>query len=225
MYYTARVLTFVQSALKSYGPSNIKRLLWDKEYSGDKWDFADNTEGDCVYPHLEKRAAGGSILDLGCGTGNTATELAATSYQHYVGADISEVCLRKARRRSDECGRAHKNQFIVADFVNYVPTAQFDVILFRESMYHVPMGKIKPTLDRYSAYLKKGGVFVVRMKTSAPDGEEKRRPLAMIATIESGFDVVEKCQYKQFGSTVIVFRPHARSAVPEAQVGNPHGRN
>src|SRR5580698_8032980 len=106
-----RIITRIQSALKSYGPSSLKRVLWNKEYSGDKWNFADNTLGDCVYPHLEKHAANGSILDLGCGTGNTANELAANAYQTYVGVDISEACLNKAIRRTRETGRTEKNRF------------------------------------------------------------------------------------------------------------------
>ena len=61
----------------------------------------------------------------------------------------------------------NKNSFECGDFLTYVPTGQFDVILFRESMYHVPLGKVKATLDRYSAYLKDGGVFIVRLFASS----------------------------------------------------------
>jgi ubiquinone/menaquinone biosynthesis C-methylase UbiE len=208
MYYTDRVFTLVQSALKSYGPSPIKRLLWNKEYSGDKWDFADHTVGDCVYGHLQRFAANGSVLDLGCGSGNTATELPMQAYSRYVGADISEVCLNKARRRSMETGRANKNEFILADFIDYVPTAQYDVILFRESLYHVPMGKIEATLSRYGRCLKPNGVIIVRMKTSGPDDQVKSRPAAMIRIIEASFSVVERAEHIRQRSTVIVFRPH-----------------
>ena len=214
MYIATRVLGLVQSGLKSYGPSNIKRLLWDTEYASDKWNFADNTIGDCVYAHLERHAANGSILDLGCGSGNTANELAEHAYQQYVGADISEVCLNKARQRSKATGRENKNRFVFGDFLTYVPTQQFDVILFRESMYHVPMGKIKQTLDRYAAFLKPGGVFVVRMATSDAQGNAKSRPVTMFAAIESDFPVVEKGEYEKNGTraTVLVFRPASAQA-------------
>ena len=205
MYFTERTLTFIKSVLKSYGHSNVKRLLWDKEYSGDKWNFADNTLGDCVYIHLEKYVRNGSILDLGCGTGNTATELAASVYRRYVGVDISETGLRKAMRRSHDAGRTDKNHFERGDFLNYVPTQQFDVILFRESMYHVPLHKIKTMLDRYSLYLKDGGVFVVKMNAS---GGKLARPKAMVGVMETEFDVMEKQQYGDSGPTVIVFRPN-----------------
>ena len=206
MYIAQRILRFMQSALKSYGPSNIKRFLWNKEYSGDKWNFAANSLGDCVYLHLEKHAANGSILDLGCGTGNTANELAANAYRYYLGVDISEACLDKATKRTRECGRAEKNQFVSGDFISYAPNQQFDVILFRESMYHIPLGKIKSTLDHYTRYLKGSGVFIVRLATWE-EGKAKSRPTAMIGIIEREFDVVENCFYKESGATVIVFRP------------------
>jgi 2-polyprenyl-3-methyl-5-hydroxy-6-metoxy-1,4-benzoquinol methylase len=206
MYIAQRTLRFIQAALKSYGPSSIKRFLWNKEYSGDKWNFADNTLGDCVYSHLEKYAANGSILDLGCGSGNTADEMAVNAYHNYVGVDISETCLSKASMRSKQSGRSDKNQFVSGDFLNYVPSQQFDVILFRESMYHVPMGKIMATVQRYSKYLRNGGVFIVRMGTIDKDGRPQARPKAMIDIIKRECEVVESCQYEKFGAVVIVFR-------------------
>jgi SAM-dependent methyltransferase len=211
MYIVDRTARFVRGFLLSYGPSNLKKRFWDKEYSEEKWSFAYNTVGDCVYPHLARHSANGSILDIGCGSGNTATEMAETSYRSYLGVDISEAALAKARRRSQECGRQNKNSFECGDFLTYVPTGQYDVILFRESMYHVPLGKVKATLDRYSTYLKDGGVFVVRLFASSADStEDKYRPTAMLKIMESEFDVVEKGRYDVPGKpTVIVFRPKA----------------
>src|SRR5271163_218784 len=199
MYIVDRSLRFVRGFLLSYGPTTIKRRFWDKEYSEEKWSFAYNTVGDCVYAHLERHTADGSILDIGCGSGNTATEMAESSYRLYLGVDISEAALAKARRRSQECGRQGKNHFECGDFLTYVPTGQYDVILFRESMYHVPLGKVKTTLDRYSVYLKNGGVFVVRLFASSGerlDGKDKQRPAAMLSIMESEFDVLEKERYE-----------------------------
>ncbi len=76
MYILERSLRFMRGALTSYGPSILKKAVWDREYSAGQWSFNDNTADDCVYPHLEKYARNGSILDIGCGSGNTANELA-----------------------------------------------------------------------------------------------------------------------------------------------------
>ena len=212
MYVAERGLAIIRGLLKRYGPSKIKGVLWDQEFSGTHWDFIDNTVGDCVYPYLEKYSKNGSILDLGCGPGNTANELLESSYKAYVGVDISEAALAKATRRTEENGRVNKNRFVCGDFVSYVPLEEFDVILFRESMYHVPHGKVKQTFDHYSTYLKPGGVFIVRMNTSDGKGGHKYRLTSMINVMESDFDVIEKCQYNDSGPTVIVFRPRDKTA-------------
>src|ERR1700722_13338141 len=153
MHVVSRTLGKARIFLLSYGPTSVKRVFWDKEFAGGKWNFIDNTVGDCVYGPLERYAAKGDILDLGCGPGNTANELSVSAYSTYVGMDISEEALIKARTRTKECGRTDKNRFERGDFLSYVPPQKFDVILFRESMYHVPLGKVKKTLDRFSEYL------------------------------------------------------------------------
>ena len=72
----------------------------------------------------KKYAQNGNILDLGCGPGNTANELASDVYRSYVGVDISEAALAKAVRRSKENGRQGKNSFVVSDFLAYKPCAR-----------------------------------------------------------------------------------------------------
>ena len=208
MYIVERTARFVRGFLLSYGPSNIKKHFWDKEYSEEKWSFAYNTVGDCVYAHLERYSENATILDIGCGSGNTATEM-ADKYRSYLGVDISEAALAKARRRSQECGRGEKNSFECGDFLTYVPTGKYDVILFRESMYHVPLSKITAIIEKYAKYLKADGVFIVRLFAASRETlKTKYRPSAMLQILAENFDVVEKRQYAEPGNpTVIVFRP------------------
>jgi len=206
MHTAERTLTFVRGLLKSYGPSNIKKRLWDAEFQDGKWNFIDDTRGDCVYGYLEKYGRQGSILDLGCGPGNTANELVDSAYSIYVGVDISETALEKGRGRSEANGRGQKNRFAQGDFINYQPTQSFDVILFRESMYHVPVGKIKEMLNRYANHLTPDGVFIVRMNTK---GGKLGRPKVMADLIASEFDLVERHQHGDSGATVIVVRPRS----------------
>ena len=212
MQIVQRTLTFVRGFLLSYGPTSVKRLFWDKEFSSSKWDFIDNTLGDCVYSYLEKYAHGGDILDLGCGPGNTANELAGDAYRRYVGVDISEAALAKAVKRTRENGREQKNSFTQSDFLGYTPAQNFEVILFRESLYHVPFGQVKPILDKFSQNLKDGGVFVVRLYAGdARPGKIKWRVKRKLDLIKRKFDVVEARQFETSGyPTVLVFRPLRR---------------
>jgi 2-polyprenyl-3-methyl-5-hydroxy-6-metoxy-1,4-benzoquinol methylase len=192
-----------------FGSSTLKARIWDKEYRDGNWDRIDNTSQDVVYPHLEKYSRNGSILDLGCGPGNTANEVANDKYTSYVGLDIAEAALVKARKRSEENGRGHKNTFVQGDFLAFVPQQQFDVILMREAMYHVPQGALVSLLKRLSQYLKPGGVFIVGMCLERKNGEPHPRLMALIETIEAGYDVIEKQRYGRPGVTVTVFRPRS----------------
>ena len=207
MSVVGRVSHYAYGLFLRYGPSKMKKVCWDREFASGKWNFIDNTVGDPVYSFLEKYVGHGSLLDLGCGPGNTATELEAP-YQTYVGVDISEVALEKARRKTEETGRAGRNHFACSDFLSYDPSQKFDVILFRESMYHVPIGQVRTILDRYTQFLTENGVFIVRMYLAGANGQKRFRPKAVIRLIESGFDVVEKAAYKPRNElSITVFRP------------------
>jgi 2-polyprenyl-3-methyl-5-hydroxy-6-metoxy-1,4-benzoquinol methylase len=201
-----RSLQFARGFILSYGNQATKKRFWDKEYHENKWHFAEHSENDCVYNHLERHARNGKILDLGCGSGNTCTELADSCYSSYLGVDISDEALAKASKRSAEAGRSHKNRFMQSDFLSFDTSEKFDVILFRESMYHVPIEKVKSLLDKFSKYLADDGVFIVRLYIMR-DGKIKLRPKKMIDIIANNFPVVERNQYGNAGAIVIVFRP------------------
>ena len=213
MYIVRRSLTFARGFLLSYGPTSWKKAVWNKEFSGDKWNFIDETSTDCVYPHLAKHARGGDILDLGCGPGNTANELDANAYRTYTGVDISESALAKAAKRTEENGRTGKNNFVCSDFLGFMPPRQYDVILFRESMYHVPYGQVLQLLEKYSKHLKSDGVFMVRLYLGDNrPGKIKFRVVRKIDLIKSHYDVVEEGLYQTQGMpTVLVFRPKRKN--------------
>lgn len=209
MYIVERTIRFARGFIVSYGPTSIKKRIWDKEFSGPKWDFIDNTVGDCVYPYLDKYAKNGSILDLGCGPGNTANELNADVYQSYTGVDISEAALAKAVKRTQENGRTGKNTFVNSDFLGYQPTQDFNIILFRESLYHVPYGQVLPILKKFSKHLKSDGVFIVRLYAGDHrPGVIKTRVTAKLDLIRREFAVIESRQFDLPAfPTVFVFRP------------------
>jgi len=211
MYIVDRTVRFVRGFLLSYGPSDIKKRIWDQEFSGSKWNFIDNTSGDCVYPFLEKYAQNGDVLDLGCGPGNTANELAANAYKTYTGVDISEAALAKALKRTQENGRSDKNTFVNSDFMNFEPTREFDVIMFRESMYHIPYGQVLTILNKFSKHLKSTGVFVVRLYAADnKTGELKTRVTSKLDLIRREFEIVEARQFDIPAlPNVLVFRPLA----------------
>jgi SAM-dependent methyltransferase len=192
----------MRDLLQTHGSGETKRRLWDAEFGKGRWDCLDTTADDCVYSRIEKATLGGSILDLGCGSGSTANELRADAYSEYVGVDISSVAIDKALKRTKENGRAHKCRFLRADVVNYEPAQEFDVVLFRDSIYYIKRSRIRATLMRYSQWLKPDGAFIVRIW----DGRGKLREFAEI--IKRNFDVVEEYRHEESGALVLVFKCH-----------------
>lgn len=195
-----RVRNKVRGLLLAHGTKRIKRFLWNAEFARGRWNNLARTPGDCLYLPLQKYANGGSILDLGCGSGNTGIELAENTYHDYTGVDISDVAIDVAKKRAEEDGRTEQNHYIQWDISSYEPTQQFDVILFRDSIYYVAGPKLMGILDRYSRCLKQGGVFIVRLWT----GNGKYR--GIVDFLEANFEVVEKAVSGPSDTVVLVFR-------------------
>ena len=161
----------------------------------------DSMADDCVYTHIENHAKKGSILDLGCGPGAVGTELNAAAYHSYNGVDICDVAIEKARSRAEENGRTGKNAYFQSDILSYVPKQCYDVIFFGDSIYYFSRQRITEILNRYSKYLKRDGVFIVRTWTMKDEHQ------TIVHNIENDFDVVERHPYAESRIVVIVFRP------------------
>jgi 2-polyprenyl-6-hydroxyphenyl methylase/3-demethylubiquinone-9 3-methyltransferase len=196
--------------VQRYGPEKLKRRLWNHEFATGHWVCLENTAGDCIYPHLEKWVRQGSILDLGCGPGNTGNELKDSAYRFYTGIDISDVAVEKARARSRANDRAQKNSYFQSDIYTYVPAKQYDVVLFGDSLYYIPPPKIAGMLHRYAAFLAKDGVFMARMY------DMRGKFKIILDVIEENFEVLEKHVYDS-QVCVIIFR--APAVAPAAAIG------
>jgi SAM-dependent methyltransferase len=201
MYLAQKARQVLRGMLQTYGTEGMKRSLWNSEFSGGRWSCLDSTPEDYIYPIVEHYAGGGSILDLGCGSGSTGNELTEGSYRRYTGVDISDAAIEKAAARSATNNRSATNEYFQSDVVRYEPKQSYDVILFRDSIYYVPRASVAPMLVRYSKSLTGRGVFVVRMANA----DEKYR--AFVEAIEHSFDVLARERSHQPEALVLVFRP------------------
>jgi SAM-dependent methyltransferase len=198
-----RITNFLRSLRQVWGTAKSKQALWDKEFAEGHWSRLDHTEGDCVYRFIEKHCNGGTILDLGCGSGNTGAELNSTKYSLYVGVDVSEVALQKARHRCAQNQRSKKNSYVQSAIETYVPGQKFDVILFRECLFYIGRWRIKTILNRYADCLSSGGVLIVRLY----DSKAFRN---IVRKIETTYEIVEK-HVEPNDAIVITFRKRRRS--------------
>jgi len=192
-------LGYFKTILKKHGNKYIKKFLWDNEFKNNKWNCIENTSSDLIYSYLEKYIKNGSILDLGCGSGNTGNELDFTAYKYYEGVDISKDAIEKAISRTRSNGRSWKNKYATADIMDYVPKEMYDVILFRESIFYFSMRNIKTMLSKYVLYLKHDGVFIVRIYNN-------KKYASILNLIEKYHCVLDKEIDINDNGTIVVFR-------------------
>ena len=202
MNLVVKVRNVLRGFKQVWGKSSTKRQLWDTEYAAGRWNVLDHTEGAVLYDYLQKYASDGSILDLGCGSGNTANEV-TFQYRRYVGVDVSAVAVQKATDRSALNGRSARNSYAAEDVLAYVPEGKFDVILLRESVYYISPLHLKGMFLRYSAFLNPKGVFII---TIGEHGTKKARRDKIYKLIDENFNVVERITSPGSDDAIVVFR-------------------
>ena len=199
MYLTAKLINFTRGTLLKWGGTRIRERIWNREFSGGRWNCLKDTPDDCVYQFVEKYCDGGSILDLGCGSGSTGNELNIAQYGSYTGVDVSGVAIEMAIKRSQYNNRNKKNAFYQSDIYDYTPSRKFNVILFRDTIYYLPLKQIKPLLKRYSTHLEDNGFFIVRMF-------DKESGAQYIDLIKRNHKLIEEYAPADTKTIVLVFR-------------------
>jgi SAM-dependent methyltransferase len=143
-----------------------------------------------------------SLLDLGCGTGRHAVELANRGYE-VVGVDLSEGMLERARRRAIDTAPG-ATTFVRGDIQTIQLERRFDAVLsmFAVVGYQIGDDAVRATLANVRRHLEPGGVFIFdvwygpaviamgpseRVKVVPTDGGDIERKA--IGTLEAGVHV------------------------------------
>jgi SAM-dependent methyltransferase len=141
----------------AYGPELAR--LYDVFYAAKPYHEEARFVSDCFAE--AGLASGARILDLACGTGGHALELAALGYE-VVGVDIAEGMLEEARKKAS--ARGLTVEFQCQDLRQLdVGEGAFDaaICLFDSLGYLLADADISEALRRVTRSLKPGGGFVV----------------------------------------------------------------
>jgi SAM-dependent methyltransferase len=151
--------------------------VWNSEYASGRWAYLSGLSELSRYSILVGYIAHfrpeGAILDVGCGEGVLHRRVRPLGYSRYVGIDLSSNAIAKLEGLRDG-----KSVFVVADGERYVPTEQFDVIVFNEVLnyFRDPQGAV----ENYVRALTTGGVILVSTCTQVKGGPAILRRLSAI---------------------------------------------
>jgi SAM-dependent methyltransferase len=142
------------------------QAAWDKEYQQHVWDRLSQDQESQRYSiiagFVQRLKPGGRILDAGCGEGLLLDHLPGSSYESYVGVDLSETAISRASLRQRDNIR-----FAAADISRLSLKETFDAIVVNEVLYY--MERPIRVMRRLARTLADGGLFVVSMQE--PSGE------------------------------------------------------
>jgi SAM-dependent methyltransferase len=151
------------------------------------------------------------ILDFGCGSGDSSTEMAALGYD-VVGIDVSPELIAIAEERARLDGVVDRTKFIAVDGTTAtLPTAAFDLVVVQAVLHHVDMAESLRTLEHVLA--PGGRIIIVEPVAYSPalqwvrdrlpvekDISPNERQLndADLRQIEGTFQIVEKRHFTIF---------------------------
>ncbi|MGQ0615835.1 MAG: SAM-dependent methyltransferase [Acidimicrobiia bacterium] len=126
---------------------------------------------------------GGSVLEIGCGTGWLGRELAALGAGAVAGIDFSAEQVDRARVATLEAGLADKVRVDVARPVDLLDDGRrFDVVVVHAMLHHLSVAEIGDTLEAVAGLLVPGGRLAVFEPSMVPtDGPGATAPPALKA--------------------------------------------
>ena len=176
-----------------FGPERLRSIAFDEKYRKGDWDFyAEEPEElrSVVRTHLRQ----GDLLIMGCGGASILEGLEEDSFSSALGIDLSQEAIQLASRYLTE-----KISFQQANMLEFVSPQSYDVILFSESLYYVPLSLQEEFLHRILRDLKLGGVVIVTIAQSERYEES-------IQLIRQNFDIIEDKSFLDSTRHILVFR-------------------
>lgn len=170
---TRHFVRLARSAMGPFTPMDGGADVLEREYRDGEWDYlVDAREAarfHVVAGYCLRTAAAPRVLEVGCGEGTLADRLTPQRYSEFVGVDVADTAVGRARARS-----LVNAEFVAADAMEYVPGSEgkFDAIVFNEVLEYFP--DPLAAVRRFEPWLAPGGEIVVSQFRSADNARTRR---------------------------------------------------
>lgn len=161
----------VWRAARAFG-GRPQRWAWDDQYRRGRWAGIVTERDPLTVALVERIAAGGSVIELGCGAGALAAALRPDAYSTYLGVDISEVAIEWARRRATELGLTRCN-FEVGDMGRWGGAQDVALVVIEEALMYLQPHQQRSLLHSCMKSLRRDG----RILVTAHSGDKHRMTL------------------------------------------------
>ncbi|MFB6240432.1 MAG: cyclopropane-fatty-acyl-phospholipid synthase family protein, partial [Gemmatimonadota bacterium] len=164
------------------------RRLWGEQLHHGMWE-ADPQSPDVAARRLTSRLVaalevgpGDRVVDVGCGYGATAAQIAEETGARVTGVTVSPKQHRRARRRAEEVPDL---TFLLGDWLdNPLPDGRFDAAVACESLSH--MASLPGAIAEIHRVLRPGGRAVVAAWTANTEADRWQRRLLLRPICEEG---------------------------------------
>ena len=136
----------------------LDKLSWDKQFEAGVW---------CRGPQcpetlklVQQLCKNGNLLEFDCGEGNLPFSLPAGTFSSYLGYDISQIAIEKAKRRVVEQG-VKEVQFESCKMEEWDGSQDISLILVEECLYYLSASECEKFLLKCSKSLTSEGRILV----------------------------------------------------------------
>ena len=136
----------------------------------------------------EKLNAGGTLLEVGCGTGNLQIQIAkAFPAARCTGIDIDPTGLMSARDAVSRAGLAERVTILEGDVASAVAPESFDVVIMVEVLHEIAP-EIRPAVVNGSARALRRGGWIVIIDETYPSTLMEARQAEFLFPIQTGLE-------------------------------------
>ncbi len=136
----------------------------------------------------ERLDAGGSILEVGCGTGQHLVQLTkAFPEAHCIGVDIDPTGMKAANAALEKAGVSNRVSLIEADIADAVDAESVDVVVMIEVLHEIDPKYRQSVIEGCHRALGSGGWLLIIDETY-PSTLEDSRKKEFLFPIQTGFE-------------------------------------
>ena len=148
------------AALRRLGRGfRVPKAEWEEQYSGGNWEKLDSDAERERYVLIAELIAkwcpGGSVLDVGCGTGTLYPHVYKRGCKNYRGMDLCEAAIQRAAERFPQA------TFTALDAETFSPSGVFDAIVFNEVLCY--FRRPLETAHNFDGSLSNDGIVIVSL--------------------------------------------------------------